>query len=186
MRDYEIVVLGSRAVGKSALTVQFVEGTCLPEYRPVFADTCSKDVEIEGQQCKLNIVDATYTEQFTEIRDLYIKHGQGFLMVYSITEQSTFDYLKNLQKQILLLKDKINVPMVLVGNKCDLEAERVVSKKQGANLARLFNCAFMETSAKANINVNDVFYDLVREINNLPVDNHRVIKCGHTRRCVIT
>jgi GTPase SAR1 family protein len=53
-----------------------------------------------------------------------------------------------------------------VGNKCDLEDERVVGKDQGVNLARQFsNCSFMETSAKAKIGVNDIFYDLVRQIN---------------------
>ncbi|OUC44232.1 Ras family protein [Trichinella nativa] len=55
--------------------------------------------------------------------------------------------------------------MILVGNKCDLEDERVVGKDQGQNLARQFNCAFLETSAKAKVNVNEVFYDLVRQIN---------------------
>lgn len=55
-------------------------------------------------------------------------------------------------------KDTDDVPMVLVGNKCDLEEERVVGKDQGINLARQFNCAFMETSAKAKINVNDVSF----------------------------
>lgn len=53
-------------------------------------------------------------------------------------------------------QDTDDVPMVLVGNKCDLEEERVVGKEQGINLSRQFNCAFMETSAKAKINVNDV------------------------------
>lgn len=55
--------------------------------------------------------------------------------------------------------------MILVGNKCDLEDERVAGKDQGQNLAKMFNCAFMETSAKAKINVNEIFYDLVRQIN---------------------
>lgn len=54
------------------------------------------------------------------------------------------------------MQDTEDVPMVLVGNKCDLEDERVVGKDQGVNLARQFSCAFMETSAKAKINVNDV------------------------------
>jgi Ras-related protein Rap-1A len=54
------------------------------------------------------------------------------------------------------VQDTEDVPMVLVGNKCDLEDERVVGKDQGVNLARQFSCAFMETSAKAKINVNDV------------------------------
>lgn len=85
-----------------------------------------------------------------------MKNGQGFILVYSITAQSTFNDLQDLREQILRVKDTDDVPMVLVGNKCDLEDERVVGKDQGVNLARQFNCAFMETSAKARINVSDV------------------------------
>lgn len=95
-------------------------------------------------------------EQFTAMRDLYMKNGQGFVLVYSITAQSTFNDLQDLREQILRVKDTDDVPMVLVGNKCDLEDERVVGKDQGVNLARQFNCVFMETSAKAKINVRDV------------------------------
>ena len=96
-------------------------------------------------------------EQFTAMRDLYMKNGQGFVLVYSITAQSTFNDLQDLREQILRVKDTDDVPMVLVGNKCDLEDERVVGKDQGLNLARQFNnCSFMETSAKAKIGVKDV------------------------------
>ena len=100
-------------------------------------------------------------EQFTAMRDLYMKNGQGFVLVYSITAQSTFNDLQDLREQILRVKDTDDVPMVLVGNKCDLEDERVVGKDQGLNLARQFNnCSFMETSAKAKIGVKDVsFYE---------------------------
>lgn len=62
-------------------------------------------------------------------------------------------------------QDTDEVPMILVGNKCDLEDERVVGKDQGLNLAKSFSCAFLESSAKAKINVNEIFYDLVRQIN---------------------
>ena len=96
------------------------------------------------------------------MRDLYMKNGQGFVLVYSITAQSTFNDLQDLREQILRVKDTEDVPMVLVGNKCDLEDERVVGKDQGLNMARQFhNCAFMETSAKAKIGVNDVSTDLL-------------------------
>uniref|UniRef100_A0ABI7WW17 RAP1B, member of RAS oncogene family n=5 Tax=Feliformia TaxID=379583 RepID=A0ABI7WW17_FELCA len=147
MREYKLVVLGSGGVGKSALTVQFVQGIFVEKYDPTIEDSYRK-------------------EQFTAMRDLYMKNGQGFALVYSITAQSTFNDLQDLREQILRVKDTDDVPMILVGNKCDLEDERVVGKEQGQNLARQWNnCAFLESSAKSKINVNEIFYDLVRQIN---------------------
>jgi len=167
MREYKIVVLGSGGVGKSALTVQFVQGIFVEKYDPTIEDSYRKQVEVDGQQCMLEILDTAGTEQFTAMRDLYMKNGQGFVLVYSITAQSTFNDLQDLREQILRVKDTDNVPMVLVGNKCDLEDERVVGKDQGSNLAHMFGCTFLETSAKAKINVNDIFNDLVQQINKL-------------------
>ncbi|XP_008049744.1 ras-related protein Rap-1b isoform X2 [Carlito syrichta] len=147
MREYKLVVLGSGGVGKSALTVQFVQGIFVEKYDPTIEDSYRK-------------------QQFTAMRDLYMKNGQGFALVYSITAQSTFNDLQDLREQILRVKDTDDVPMILVGNKCDLEDERVVGKEQGQNLARQWNnCAFLESSAKSKINVNEIFYDLVRQIN---------------------
>ncbi|KAJ8402437.1 hypothetical protein AAFF_G00369260 [Aldrovandia affinis] len=166
MREYKLVVLGSGGVGKSALTVQFVQGIFVEKYDPTIEDSYRKAMEVDGQQCMLEILDTAGTEQFTAMRDLYMKNGQGFALVYSITAQSTFNDLQDLREQILRVKDTDDVPMILVGNKCDLEDERVVGKEQGQNLARQWNsCAFLESSAKSKINVNEIFYDLVRQIN---------------------
>jgi Ras-related protein Rap-1A len=165
MREYKLVVLGSGGVGKSALTVQFVQGIFVEKYDPTIEDSYRKVVEVDGQQCMLEILDTAGTEQFTAMRDLYMKNGQGFLLVYSITAQSTFNDLQDLREQILRVKDMDEVPMILVGNKCDLEDERVVGKDQGQGLARQWNCTFLETSAKSKINVNEIFHDLVRQIN---------------------
>ena len=166
MREYKLVVLGSGGVGKSALTVQFVQGIFVEKYDPTIEDSYRKQVEVDGAQCMLEILDTVGTEQFTAMRDLYMKNGQGFVLVYSITSQSTFNDLHDLREQILRVKDRDDVPMVLVGNKCDLEDERVVGKDQGQNLSRQWACTFLETSAKARINVGDIFYDLVRQINS--------------------
>ncbi|XP_050313832.1 ras-related protein Rap1 isoform X2 [Anthonomus grandis grandis] len=176
MREYKIVVLGSGGVGKSALTVQFVQGIFVEKYDPTIEDSYRKQVEVDGQQCMLEILDTAGTEQFTAMRDLYMKNGQGFVLVYSITAQSTFNDLQDLREQILRVKDTDDVPMVLVGNKCDLEDERVVGKEQGNALSRQFNCAFMETSAKAKINVHDIFYDLVRQINKKSPEKKHIKK----------
>lgn len=183
MREYKLVVLGSGGVGKSALTVQFVQGIFVEKYDPTIEDSYRKQVEVDGQQCMLEILDTAGTEQFTAMRDLYMKNGQGFVLVYSITAQSTFNDLHDLRDQILRVKDTSDVPMVLVGNKCDLEDERVVGKDQGQNLAKSFNnCAFLETSAKSKINVNEIFYDLVRQINRKTPEAKRN---PQKRKCVL-
>lgn len=182
MREYKLVVLGSGGVGKSALTVQFVQGIFVEKYDPTIEDSYRKQVEVDGAQSMLEILDTAGTEQFTAMRDLYMKNGQGFVLVYSITAQSTFNDLADLRDQILRVKDSEDVPTVLVGNKCDLEDERVVGKDQGQNLAKQFgNCTFLETSAKQKINVNEIFHDLVRQINRLhPTTDKKNKKKGCT------
>ncbi|KAG7495310.1 ras-related protein Rap-1A-like [Solea senegalensis] len=163
---------------KDSQTVQFVQGIFVEKYDPTIEDSYRKQVEVDGQQCMLEILDTAGTEQFTAMRDLYMKNGQGFALVYSITAQSTFNDLQDLREQILRVKDTEDVPMILVGNKCDLEDERVVGKEQGQNLARQWNhCAFLESSAKSKINVLDIFYDLVRQINRkTPVEKKKAKK----------
>ena len=185
MREYKIVVLGSGGVGKSALTVQFVQGIFVEKYDPTIEDSYRKQVDVEGQQCMLEILDTAGTEQFTAMRDLYMKNGQGFVLVYSITSQSTFNDLHDLHEQITRIKDTDDVPIILVGNKCDLINERAVSRDQGANLARSFNnCTFLETSAKAKTNVGDIFHDLVRQINLRNPDKKKP-KTSKLKRCYL-
>uniref|UniRef100_A0AAY4EKM1 Ras-related protein Rap-1b n=1 Tax=Denticeps clupeoides TaxID=299321 RepID=A0AAY4EKM1_9TELE len=185
MREYKLVVLGSGGVGKSALTVQFVQGIFVEKYDPTIEDSYRKQVEVDGQQCMLEILDTAGTEQFTAMRDLYMKNGQGFALVYSITAQSTFNDLQDLREQILRVKDTDDVPMILVGNKCDLEDERVVGKEQGQNLARQWNsCAFLESSAKSKINVNEVNDPLFMYADSdwsMRRSDHRILPSGSSK-----
>uniref|UniRef100_A0A8C7KC54 RAP1B, member of RAS oncogene family n=2 Tax=Oncorhynchus TaxID=8016 RepID=A0A8C7KC54_ONCKI len=87
------------------ITVQFVQGIFVEKYDPTIEDSYRKQVEVDGQQCMLEILDTAGTEQFTAMRDLYMKNGQGFALVYSITAQSTFNDLQDLREQILRVKD---------------------------------------------------------------------------------
>lgn len=93
-----------------------------------------------------------------------MRTGDGFLCVYSITLQPSFEEASALHSHILRVKDSENVPFVLVGNKSDLEDEREVSYEKGAQLAKDLNCPFLETSAKTKTNVVEAFETLVREI----------------------
>lgn len=103
-------------------------------------------------------------EDFSAVRDQYMRTGDGFLCVYSITLQNSFDEAAQLHDHILRVKDVEAVPFVLVGNKCDLEEDREVPTDKGQALASQLKCPFMESSAKTRTNVVEAFEALVREI----------------------
>jgi len=176
-RDLKIVVLGSGGVGKSALTVQFVQGIFVEKYDPTIEDSYRKLMEVESQQYMLEVLDTAGTEQFTAMRDLYMKNGQGFVLVYSIIAQSTFNDLPDMKDQILRVKEVSKVPMVLVGNKCDLNDERIITTEQGDEMAKKFEARFLEASAKTKINVENIFIDLVKQISStLPKEKKKKTK----------
>ena len=163
--EIKLVVMGSGGVGKSAITVQFIQGIFIKKYDPTIEESYRKTVDVDGKQFMLEILDTAGTEQFTAMRDLYMKNGQGFALVYSLISESTFQDLKLIRNQIVKVKDTEDIPMVLVGNKCDLEEKRVVTKEQGQELAKEFNnCHFYESSAKTRVNIDEIFYDLVRQV----------------------
>eukprot|EP00732_Lithocolla_globosa_P006749 Lithocolla_globosa_v1_NODE_8047_length_868_cov_12710.964330.p1 type:complete len:123 gc:universal NODE_8047_length_868_cov_12710.964330:483-115(-) len=103
------------------------------------------------------------------MRDLYMKNGQGFILVYSITSLSTFNDLDDIKEQICRVKDAEakDVPMILVGNKCDLEDDRVVDKQAALEKAKSWACETIEASARKKMNVDETFYSVVAKINSI-------------------
>jgi hypothetical protein len=87
------------------------------------------------------------------LRDQWIRDGEGFLLIYSITSRSTFERIERFKDQLTRVKDTERLPVVLVGNKCDMAGQREVSREEGIVLARKLKCDFMETSAKTCVNV---------------------------------
>lgn len=153
-------------MGKSAFIVQFISGTFVEKYDPTIEDFYRKEVFFYNSSTVLEILDTAGTEQFASMRDLYIKNGQGFVLMYSIVKADTFtDDVRPLRDQIHRVKGRIkDVPMVLVGNKCDLDGEREVPTKDGENLAQEWGCSFFESSAKTCHNVHEVFSKLIEEL----------------------
>jgi len=168
MKEFKVVVLGSGGVGKSALTVQFVSGHFMEKYDPTIEDFYRKEIEVDNMPCVLEILDTAGTEQFASMRDLYIKNGQGFVVVYSLTNHQTFLDIKTMRDQIVKVKGSERVPILLVGNKIDLESQREVPTVEGMALAQIWGCPFVEASAKNKVNVNEVFTEIVREMNMKP------------------
>lgn len=107
------------------------------------------------------------------MREQYMRNGDGFLLVYSITSRDSFEEAQQFYNQILRVKDVTRAPVVLVSNKCDLSADRQVSTAEGQRLAREWNVPFFETSARYRVNVDEPFCDLVREIRRHQIERHR-------------
>lgn len=157
-------MVGGGGVGKSALTIQLIQSHFVDEYDPTIEDSYRKQCVVDDQVALLDVLDTAGQEEYSAMREQYMRTGEGFLLVYSITSRSSFEEIVTFHQQILRVKDRDQFPMVLVGNKCDLEHERQVSVEEGQALAKQFNCHFIESSAKQRINVEDGFYQLVREI----------------------
>lgn len=164
LREYKLVVVGGGGVGKSALTIQFIQSHFVDEYDPTIEDSYRKQCVIDDEVALLDVLDTAGQEEYSAMREQYMRTGEGFLLVYSITSRNSFDEISTFQQQILRVKDKDRFPVVVVANKCDLEYERQVGQHEGRELAKMFGCRFIETSAKQRINVDEAFYNLVREI----------------------
>jgi len=162
--EYKLVIVGGGGVGKSALTIQLIQNHFVDEYDPTIEDSYRKQVTIDEETCLLDILDTAGQEEYSAMRDQYMRTGQGFICTYAITSRQSYDEIHEFREQILRVKDADKVPMVLCGNKCDLEHERQVTTAESQDKAKEWGVPFYETSALARINVEEAFFDLVREI----------------------
>ncbi|OBA20734.1 ras-domain-containing protein [Metschnikowia bicuspidata var. bicuspidata NRRL YB-4993] len=164
-KEYKLVVVGGGGVGKSAITIQLIQSHFVDEYDPTIEDSYRKLCVVDGQQVILDILDTAGQEEYLAMREQYMRTGEGFLLVYAINSRNSLDELLVFYEQIQRVKDSDNVPVLVVGNKSDLEIERQVSYEEGLAFAKSLGCPFMEASAKQRINVEEAFHGLVRTIN---------------------
>jgi len=170
-------------VGKSALSIQFVRNLFVREYNPTIEESYRKQVTIDGTTCMLDILDTAGQEEFSSLRHQYMRQGQGFLCVYSITDKASFEELQTFHSEVYRVKeDELprgqKIPIIIVGNKCDLENQRVVTTDQGQEFAKRNNCLFIETSAATRSNVEEAYFSLVRKIREIQPKQGRSTQNG--------
>ena len=170
-KQYKIVMLGSGAVGKSAITVQMVSNHFLSSYDPTIEDSYRTTINVHNQDIILNILDTAGQEEFYALRDQYMRSGDGYIIVFSITSVTSFLEVNAIKEQLNIVLDADDntlIPIILVGNKCDLEEYRQVQSSDAQRLAEEWRVKYFETSAKNKININRIFEELVYliEANN--------------------
>ncbi|CAB1421332.1 unnamed protein product [Pleuronectes platessa] len=161
---HKVIMVGSGGVGKSALTLQFMYDEFVEDYEPTKADSYRKKVVLDGEDVQIDILDTAGQEDYAAIRDNYFRSGEGFLLLFSITEHESFTATSEFREQILRVKEEEAIPLLLVGNKSDLEERRQVSADEATAKASEWGVQYVETSAKTRANVDKVFFDLMREV----------------------
>ncbi|KIM38858.1 hypothetical protein M413DRAFT_29800 [Hebeloma cylindrosporum] len=181
LKEYKLVVIGGRGAGRSALTVQFIENR-FPDDDPDYYYGNRKLCVIDEEVALIDVLDTFADEAYIAMREQYMRTGEGFLLVYSVTSRQSFEKVSTLHQEILRCKDNLNsFPMIVVANKCDLEHERMVGINEGRDLAKHLGCKFIETSAKYGVNVDEAFMNLVREIrkyNKKPQSRPKAVAAG--------
>lgn len=152
----KIAVLGSRAVGKSSLVVQYIENHYPELYYPTIEDTFNKSIILKGVEYDCDIIDTAGQDEFSILNSKHAIGIHGYVLVYSVASRASFDMVKIIYDKIIDFCGLQSVPAVLVGQKSDL-ARREVSAAQAQALADQLGCACIETSARENINVDKAF-----------------------------
>jgi len=164
-KTYKLVMLGDGGVGKTAMTIRFVNDRFVTEYDPTVEDAYKKEHQIDGKEITVEIIDTAGQEEYTSgLQDKFIRGGEGFILVYSITSRTSLNRVKEIRNKIAWTKDSEDVAIILVGNKSDLVKERQVPTQEGKELAQEFGCPFLETSAKTGENVAECMRLLFLEI----------------------
>ena len=167
----KISVLGNSMVGKSALTFRFINNKFPTEHDTTIEDSYSIPTRINDHDCQLEILDTAGQDDYQTMLDTWINASEGFLLVYSIDNKESFEALKNKYDRIKQLKEGQDYSVVIVGNKCDLEDKREISKEEVENYAKSKNLQFLEASALKTINVKEAFLAVAQELIKIRFNN---------------
>lgn len=166
--EHKIVLFGAGSVGKSAFIFQYMENVFVESYDPTLEDSYRKETQIDGKSVILDIMDTAGQEELFSLRDQYIRTSDGFIIVYSIENKQTFGVVGDFITRILRTRNtdpQPGLPIILVGNKCDLEENREISKTEGEEIANKFGIPFYEASAKTRYNIEEIFIAISRLIS---------------------
>lgn len=174
--DYilKILTIGESGVGKTCILLRYTDNRFIKNHLTTIGknfkififlgiDYKSKNITINNKSIKLKIWDTAGQERFRNITQQYYKNADGILLVFDVSDRSSFEKVRDWIKQIQAYTQKDQIGVVLVGNKCDVE-NREVKSDEGEALASEYNLKYFETSALNNSNIEETFQHLAQEI----------------------
>lgn len=168
-----IILIGNSNVGKSCLMMRFADEKFTCSYiATIGIDFKVKSFIMDGQLIKLQIWDTAGQERFQAVITAYYRNSDGVLLVYDITDEKSYESIRDWVRRVKAYAPT-GVDFILVGNKCDLEAERKVSRERGEGLAAEYGIEYVEASGKENIGVQQAFAHLTRTVIRRKTNNPR-------------
>lgn len=163
---FKLLLIGDSGVGKTSVLFRFSDDA----FNSTFISTIGIDfkirtIELGDKKIKLQIWDTAGQERFRTITTAYYRGAMGILLVYDITNEKSFENIKTWIKNIEQ-HASADVEKMILGNKCDMEDKRKISKEQGEQLAKEYNVKFMETSAMNRTNVEKAFTEIASDIKS--------------------
>uniref|UniRef100_A0A914UYB1 Uncharacterized protein n=1 Tax=Plectus sambesii TaxID=2011161 RepID=A0A914UYB1_9BILA len=180
----KIALMGYPCVGKSSLTLRFVQGHFPDAYDTTIEDLHTKLFKFQGKPYDLQVIDTAGQQEYSLFPRSCALDVHGYILVYAIDDRKTFEIIQTIHDKIMENVGETSVPLVLVGNKLDLQhssrvplvlvgnkldlqhSSRSVSTEEGKKLANAWKAAFIETSAKDNTAVQTIFEHMLYEIES--------------------
>lgn len=176
---YRLVLMGAAAVGKTAIVHQFLYDHFPSEYLPTIEELYRGEYDVGNTGLVLDILDTSGSYEFPAMRKLAVDTGDAFILVYAINDNESFEEVGRL-KQLILDHKQPDVPIVVVGNKCDLEKQREVQKEVADTIVGIdWENRFVECSAKENINIVRIFKEILLQAN-FPYDLNPAVQKRRT------
>lgn len=168
----QILLLGDMAVGKTCLINRYTNGVFKEEYiSTVGFDYYTKQEEINNKTVQVKIWDTVGQERFRALTPSFLRNAEGVVIVFDVTSQDSFDNVKGWINSIKSnLGEKI-IPIIIVGNKIDMENMREISKEDGKKIASENDFKYFETSAKTGIGVDEAIKEIVNQILDIQDKN---------------
>jgi len=166
----KLLLIGDSGVGKSCLLLRFSDDSFTSSFiTTVGIDFKVKTINLDGKRIKLQIWDTAGQERFRTITTSYYRGAMGVMLVYDVTDEKTFNNIRNWMSNIEKHASEQVIKMIL-GNKCDMEDKRVIEAERGKALADEYGVEFFETSAKDATNVELAFMTMVQDVKKKIID----------------
>ena len=177
-RIVQILIIGDSSVGKTSLITRYTNGTFKEEYlATVGLDYYSKNQEFNGQTIQIKLWDTAGQERYKALTQNYFRNAEGVLLAFDVTNEESFNNLKDWISSIKINMEAKNIflPLIIIGNKIDMENDREISKENAENFAKRNNYKYFETSAKTGEGIDEAIKELVNLVlNQNQIDEQKI------------